>query len=91
MNNPANMSNEDLERDMDARNEADLAKKTSTDQDSADLTDDNDVPEEKTMDMGIEFEVDKEQDLDDLIHEQGKLKGTGTLPDPEEIKFRESQ
>ncbi len=67
------------------------ARKTSTDQDTPDPTDDNDVPEEKTMDMGMDFAVDKEQDLDDLIHEQGKIKSTGTLPDPEEIKFRESQ
>ena len=61
------MSNEDLERDMEARNEADQARKTSTDQDTSDLTDDNKVPEEKTMDMGIEFAVDKEQIWTNLL------------------------
>ncbi len=85
------MSNEDLERDMEERNEADQLKKHSGDSTTPDDQDDADVPEEKTMDMGVDYEPGKEQDLDDLVHEQSKIKSTGTIPDPEEIKFREGQ
>jgi hypothetical protein len=89
-NNPSEMSNEDLERDMESRNAADNNKPGlpgNTEDDELD----SEVPVEKSMDMGVDFPVDKEQDLDDLVHEQAKVKGTGTIPDPEEIKFRESQ
>jgi hypothetical protein len=40
--------------------------------------------DEKGMDMGTTFEVDKEQDLDDLIHNQAALKSS-TFPRPDEV------
>lgn len=88
-NNPSDMSNEDLEKDMAARNEDDLSKKAGANDDLD--SEEGEEPEEKTMDMGVDYEVEKEQDLDDLLHEQAKIKHTGTIPDPEELKFRESQ
>jgi hypothetical protein len=43
------------------------------------------------MDMGVDYEADKEQDLDDLVHEQKNLAHNGSTPDPETLKFREGQ
>ena len=85
-NNPSDMSNEDLEKDMQARNEADSDKKETTPDEEEAV-----IPEEPTMDMGVDYEEDKEQDLDDLLHQQGELKHDGNMPDSEELKFRESQ
>ncbi len=88
-NNPSEMSNEDLERDMESRNAEDSKKPPLP----GDLDGDGDyeLPPKETMDMGVDFVPEKTQDLDELVHEQAKVKGTGTIPDPEEIKFRESQ
>lgn len=85
-NNPSELSNEDLEKDMEERN-AESGKVAAPEQGEDETT----LPVEETMDMGIEFEPKKEQDLDDLLHQQGELKHTGNIPDPEELKFRESQ
>ena len=90
MQNPSDMSNKDLERDMESRNAADSNKPALSGANEEDEPE-TEAPVEKSMDMGVDFTVDKEQDLDDLIHEQAKVKGTGTIPDPEELKFRESQ
>jgi hypothetical protein len=87
--NPSDMSNEDLEKDMAARNEADHTKKADLKESNPD--EETELPEEESMDMGVEFSEEKEQDLDDLLHQQGEIKHTGTMPDPEELKFRESQ
>ncbi|TDH27938.1 hypothetical protein EXU57_05590 [Segetibacter sp. 3557_3] len=38
---------------------------------------------EQGMEMGTSFKEDKEQDLDDLIHQQGKLR-SDEIPSPEE-------
>jgi hypothetical protein len=40
--------------------------------------------EEKGMDMGTSYKEDREQDLDDLIHNQGGLNKT-TFPSPDDV------
>lgn len=88
-NNPSKMSNEDLEKDMEERNKADQLKKHSGESGSPNNQNDANKPDEKSMDLGIDFVPEKEQDLDELVHEQSKVKSSGTIPDPEELKFRE--
>jgi hypothetical protein len=50
--------------------------------------DDDIVPDETVentgMDMGVTYKEDREQDLDDLVHQQGSLK-KNDIPPPEEL------
>lgn len=88
--NPSTMSNEDLEKDM---NEHPQNKEEKSTHNNANTSEDPEVEplEKKSMDMGVDFEESKEQDLDDLVHEQQKITHNGSSPDPEELKFREGQ
>ncbi len=89
--NPANMSNEDLERDMTSRNQQD-DKEETLHQENENTSEDPEVKplEEKSMDMGVDYKEEAEQDLDDLVHKKGSVHN-GNSPDPETLKFRESQ
>ena len=90
--NPANMSSQDLEEDMASRNkEVDKDKTLSSENPNT-----SEEPEVKplkqvSMDMGIDFSEEKEQDLDELAHQQSDVNHNGNTPDPEELKFREGQ
>ncbi len=88
--NPSTMSNEDLENDMKEHPQKREEKSTDT---NANTSEDPEVEplEKKSMDMGVDFEESKEQDLDDLTHDQQKVTHNGSTPDPEELKFREGQ
>ena len=88
--NPADMSNKDLENDM---KEHPLKKEEKSPHTNANTSEDPEVEplEKKSMDMGVDFEENEEQDLDDLVHEQQKITHNGSTPDPEELKFREGQ
>ncbi|MCY7420358.1 MAG: hypothetical protein LH478_01250 [Chitinophagaceae bacterium] len=88
--NPSKMSNEDLENDMKAHPHPNKEESTL---ENANESEEPEVKplENKTMDMGVDYESDKEQDLDDLVHEQEKLAHNGSTPDPETLKFREGQ
>lgn len=89
--NPNNMSNQDLEDDMKERNKHMPAGNEN--KDNSNTSEDAEVKpmENKSMDMGVDFEPEKEQDLDALVHEQAKVNHPGTMPDPEELSFREGQ
>ena len=88
--NPANMSNDDLEKDMEKRRQESAS---AGGENNANTSEEAEVkpPEKKTMDMGVDFESDKEQDLDDLVHQQAKVDSSGNMPDPETLSFREGQ
>ena len=88
--NPSAMSNDDLENDIKAHPQSNQEKSTDT---NANTSEDPEVEplEKKSMDMGVDFEENEEQDLDDLVHEQQKITHNGSTPDPEELKFREGQ
>lgn len=91
-NNPAEMSNSDLEKDM-------IQKK----EDSSSFVDEEDVnkstaaegtlktpdeDESSKINMITAFKENQEQDLDDLVHTRAKESHDGSLPDPEEVKLR---
>ena len=87
--NPSNMSNEDLEKDMkDHQN-----KNEETPVENANESEEPEVKEmeKKSMDMGLDYTNDEEQDLDELVHNQAEITHNGSTPDPEELKFREGQ
>ncbi len=88
--NPSTMSNEDLENEM---KEHPVNKEENSAENNANTSEDPEVEplEKKSMDMGVDYEESKEQDLDDLVHEQQKIAHNGSSPDPEELKFREGQ
>ncbi len=50
-------------------------------------TDDKLVEKEENtgMDMGADFEPDKEQDMDDLVHSQAGLHKKNDIPPPDDI------
>lgn len=91
-NNPAEMSNTDLEKDMKQKNEeennslnAENVNK-STAAEGTLITPDED--ESSKINMSTVYKNDEEQDLDDLVHARANESHNGSLPDPEEAKFR---
>lgn len=91
-NNPAEMSNNDLEKEMQQKNEADNASvndenvNKSTAAEGALKTPEED--ESSKINMSTVYKQDEEQDLDDLVHTRAKESHNGSLPDPEEAKLR---
>ena len=91
-NNPAEMSNTDLEKDMqqkneegnDFKNEENVNKSTAAE--GTLKTPDED--ESSKINMSTAYKQDEEQDLDDLVHAKAKESHNGSLPDPEEVKLR---
>ena len=82
--NPAEMTNNDLENDMNHKNEEDLSKSTAAE--GVLKTPDED--ESSKINMTTAFKENEAQDLDDLVHTQAKESHNGSLPDPEEVKLR---
>ena len=89
-NNPAEMSNQDLEKDMEQRkletptgNQEKLNKSTAAE--GTLKTPEQD--ESSKINMQTVHNADQEQDLDDLVHTQAAEKeaGSGTMPDPEAL------
>jgi hypothetical protein len=90
-NNPAEMSNMDLEKDMQQRNreddfvnDEDVSKSTAAEGTLKNA----DADESSKVGMSTEYKKDEEQDLDDLVHVRAKEGHNGSLPDPEEAKLR---
>lgn len=90
-NNPAEMSNNDLENDMKQKNEdtqfvnEEDANKSTADEGTLKTPDED---ESSKVNMSTVFKENQEQDLDDLVHARAKESHNGSLPDPEEIKLR---
>jgi hypothetical protein len=91
-NNPAEMSNEDLEKDMEQRNkEAKLSGNQehvnkSTASEGTLITPDQD---EASVVHNPAYNELEEQDLDDLVHAESEDSQDGSLPDPEELDLWE--
>lgn len=91
-NNPAEMSNTDLEKDMQQKNERENNSANeenvnkSTAAEGTLKTPDED--ESSKVNMSTAYKKDEEQDLDDLVHQRAKESHNGSLPDPEEAKLR---
>lgn len=89
-NNPAEMTNEDLEKDMQksndsskpARNQENVNKSTATEGELK-------TPSEDTSSAvahHTSYNESQEQDLDDLVHRQAEEEThNGNLPNPEDI------
>lgn len=94
--NPAEMTNEDLEKDMEQRNletpkgnQEKLNKSTAAEGTLKSPAED----ESSKINMKTVYKEDQEQDLDDLIHTQAAEKeasDVGTIPDPEALDNWES-
>lgn len=88
--NPAEMSNDDLEKDMRQKNEDaflnDENVNKSTAAEGTLKTADED--ESSKVNMSTAFKGNEEQDLDDLVHVRAKEAHNGNMPDPEEAKLR---
>ncbi len=91
-NNPAEMSNIDLEKDMKQKNEESDALDNeenvnkSTAAEGTLITPEED--ESSKINMSTAYKQDQEQDLDDLVHTRAKESHNGSLPDPDEAKLR---
>ena len=91
-NNPAEMSNNDLEKDMQQKNEEGNAfvneenANKSTAAEGTLKTPDED--ESSKINITTAYKESEEQDLDDLVHTRAKETHNGSLPDPEEVKLR---
>ena len=91
-NNPAEMSNTDLEKDMEQKNkegnsfenEENVNKSTAAE--GTLKTPDED--ESSKINMSTVYKESEEQDLDDLVHARAKEVHNGSVPDPEEAKLR---
>ena len=90
-NNPAEMSNSDLEKDMQQKNEdAHFENKEDANKSTA-AEGTLKTPEEdesSKINMSTVYKENEEQDLDDLVHTRAKESHDGSLPDPEEAKLR---
>lgn len=91
-NNPAEMSNMDLEKDMKQKNEEsdNLANEENVNKSTA-AEGTLKTPEEdesSKINMSTVYKQDQEQDLDDLVHTRAKESHNGSLPDPDEAKLR---
>jgi hypothetical protein len=94
--NPAEMSNEDLEKDMEQKNlekpkgnQEKLNKSTA----SEGILKTPEQDESSKINMHTVYKEDSEQDLDDLVHTQAAEKeasDVGTIPDPEALDNWES-
>ena len=87
-NNPAEMSNNDLEKDMQNRNQDDLAEqREKTNKSTAAEGDLIDPSEDKHSIHNVRPVSGEERDLDDLVHSAADDEDSqdGALPDPEEI------
>ncbi len=91
-NNPAEMSNIDLEKDMQQKNEESNNVENeenvnkSTAAEGTLKTPDED--ESSKINMSTAYKESEEQDLDDLVHTRAKESHNGSLPDPEAAKLR---
>ncbi|HLL44761.1 MAG TPA: hypothetical protein VK369_16540 [Segetibacter sp.] len=91
-NNPAEMSNIDLEKDMKQKNEEesnslnDENVNKSTAAEGTLITPDED--ESSKIIMSTAYKKEEEQNLDDLVHVRANESHSGTLPDPEQAKLR---
>ena len=91
-NNPSEMSNEDLEKDMKQKNQENTGFKNeenvskSTAAEGTLMTPEED--ESSKINMSTAYKENEEQDMDDLVHLRGKEKHNGLSPDPEEAKLR---
>lgn len=91
-NNPSEMSNTDLENDMQQKkkqgdafvNEENVNKSTASEGTLKTPEED----ESSKINMSTAYKDSEEQDLDDLVHVRAKEGHNGSLPDPEEAKLR---
>ncbi len=98
-NNPADMSNDDLEKDMEQKNQEakeagnqEHVNKSTASEGALITSDEDEASKEKIGNINNDTE---EQDLDELVHQQPKQGGAdsqdGSLPDPEELSAWEGK
>lgn len=88
-NNPAEMSNSDLEKDMQQNNENASISGQDVNKSTAEGTlQTAEEDESSKINMSTAFKANEEQDLDDLIHVRAQEAHNGSMPDPEEAKLR---
>jgi len=88
-NNPAEMSNSDLEKDMQQNNENASITSEDVNKSTAEGTlQTAEEDESSKINMSTAFKANEEQDLDDLIHVRAQEAHNGSMPDPEEAKLR---
>ena len=91
-NNPAEMTNEDLEKDMEnyksTGNQEDVSKSTAAE--GTLKTPDED--QSSAVNLHTAYDAGTEQDLDDLVHRKAEEDShNGNLPDPEDIPAWEDE
>ena len=93
-NNPAEMSNEDLENDMqqntaETKGNQEDVQKTSAAEGTLKTPE---TDESSKINLNTVYKGDEEQDLDSLIHTQAVEEASheGTMPDPEALDTWES-
>ena len=83
-NNPAEMSNEDLEKDMQQKNQEHTNKSTAAEGTLKTVESD----ESSKINKDTVYKSDQEQDMDDLVHTKAAESADsqdGSIPDPEEV------
>ena len=91
-NNPAEMTNEDLEKDMEnyksTGNQENVSKSTAAE--GTLKTPDED--QSSAVNLHTAYNAGTEQDLDDLVHRKAEEDShNGNLPDPEDIPAWEDE
>jgi len=82
-NNPAEMSNEDLEKDMQEKRQNESKSTAAEGTLKTPVQDESSKIQRDTV-----YKVDEEQDLDDLVHTKAAAaedSQDGSIPDPEEV------
>lgn len=87
-NNPAEMSNIDLEKDMLQKNEDGNEENINKSTAAEGTLKTPDEDESSKINMSTAYKESEEQDLDDLVHARAKESHNGSMPDPEEAKLR---
>lgn len=91
-NNPAEMTNEDLEKDMEnnksSGNQENVSKSTAAEG----ILKTPDEDQSSAVNQHTAYKADNEQDLDDLVHRRSQEDShNGNLPDPEDIPTWEDE
>lgn len=87
-NNPAEMSNQDLENDMQNNSETKGNQEKVSKSSAAEGTLKTPEQDESSkINMNTVYKADEEQDLDDLVHTQAAEQDSqdGSMPDPEAL------
>jgi hypothetical protein len=92
-NNPAQMTNEDLEKDMqsDAKSNATGNQENVNKSTAAEGTLKSPEDISSAVSHHTSYNAGEEQDLDDLVHRRAEEESDGNLPNPEDIPAWEGE